>query len=185
MALSVALLRAVNVGTANRIRMDALATVMRNAGFTDAVTCIQTGNVIFTPRGDEASTRVAIEAQLTADLGLAITAIVRSAGELAAVADGHPLAEAGVDPSQLYVVFLEDRPLAEHVVALAAMDFGADSFAVIGRELFVRYAHGAGTTKLTNAVIERKLKQAATTRNWKVTTKLAELAQSSSELDGG
>ena len=180
MGLSVALLRAVNVGTANRIRMDALATAMRNAGLVDAVTYIQTGNVIFTPVGDDDEMRAAIEAQLRTELGLTITAIVRSGAALADVTKRNPFVASVDDESRLYVSFLLAEPAADDVAALSAMQkagaFGGDEFVVSGREVYLRYATRSGTSKLNGAILERKLRTAATARNWAVTTKLAELS---------
>ena len=181
MVLSVALLRAVNVGTANRMRMEALTTVMRNAGFADAVTYIQSGNVIFTPQGDESATRAAIETQLAADLGMTITSIVRTGAELADVISRNPFATSTDDDSRLHVSFLLTEPAADDVAALSAMvaagSFGDDELAVNGREVFLRYATRAGTSKLTGSVLEKKLRTPATARNWAVTNKLAELSR--------
>ncbi len=163
------------------MRMDALTTVMRNAGFTDAVTYIQTGNVIFTPRGDESATRAAIETQLAADLGMTITSIVRTGSELADVISRNPFATSTDDESRLYVSFLLAEPAPDDVAALSAMRaagaFGDDELAVNGREVFLRYATRAGTSKLTGVVLEKKLRTAATARNWAVTTKLADLSR--------
>jgi uncharacterized protein (DUF1697 family) len=176
MTTCVALLRAVNVGTANRIRMLDLKAAFVTAGYNDAVTHIQTGNVIFTTGESEATTRRRVEQSIHDALGLTITAIIRSSPELAAVTVSNPFIAAGSDPKQLYVGFLSAAPAADAVKALGAMSFGDDTFEVVGREIFLRYANGAGTTKLTNAVIEKKLGVDSTARNWNVTTKLAELA---------
>ena len=47
---------------------------------------------------------------------------------------------------------------------------------LIGQELFIYYGQGIGDSKLTNALIERKLEVAATARNWNTVHRLAELA---------
>jgi uncharacterized protein (DUF1697 family) len=177
----VALLRAVNVGTANRIRMDALRTVFHAAGYVDATTHIQSGNVIFSSADEASVVRARIERHITSDLGLSITAIVRSADELGAIGSGHPLAAStsglAGDPSQLYVTFLSDEPSIDDVAALVAMSFGDDELIVVGREVFVRYAQRASQSKLTNALIEKKLRCASTTRNWAVICQLVELTR--------
>jgi len=41
-----------------------------------------------------------------------------------------------------------------------------------GRELYLYYPDGQGTSKLTNALIERKLGTSGTARNWNTTLKL-------------
>ena len=161
--------------------MDALTTLMRNAGFADATTYIQTGNVILTPRGDESATRAAIEAQLVAELGLTITAIMRSGAALTDVVSRNPFASSTDDKSRLHIAFLLAEPAGDDVAALSAMvaagAFGDDELVVSGREVFLRYATRAGTSKLTGAVLEKRLRTPATARNWAVTTKLAELSR--------
>ena len=175
MGLAIALLRAVNVGTANRIRMEALRDAFAAAGYSGAVTHIQSGNVIFETNDDEATAAAKIERQITSDLGLSIVAILRSAAALADVARHHPFATTEGDPSQLYVAFLATEPTTDDVSHLSAMSFGDDALVVAGREVFVRYASRPSQSKLTGAVIERKLARPATVRNWGVVTKLVEL----------
>ena len=50
MPTSVALLRGINVGGKNLIRMPALKACFEENGFDDVVTYIQSGNVLFTAR---------------------------------------------------------------------------------------------------------------------------------------
>lgn len=175
MGLSIALLRAVNVGTANRVRMETLRAVFGAAGYPGAVTHIQSGNVIFETNDDEAAAAAKIERQITTDLGLSIVAILRSAAALADVARHHHLAISDGDPAQLYVAFLGTEATADDVNRLSAMSFGDDALVLAGREVFVRYASRPSQSKLTGAVIERKLARQATMRNWGVVTKLVEL----------
>jgi uncharacterized protein (DUF1697 family) len=47
MAVFLAFLRGINVGSNNRIRMADLRNVFQDLGFTDVQTYIQSGNVIF------------------------------------------------------------------------------------------------------------------------------------------
>jgi uncharacterized protein (DUF1697 family) len=177
MERSVALLRAVNVGTTNRVRMETLRAVFHEAGYVDATTHIQTGNVIFTPTDDEATTRAKIEAAITRDLGLTVVALLRTARELSAVLTHNPLLAATQDLTQLYVGFLASEPAPPDVDALNALSFGDDRCAVVGREIYVQYAVRASETKLTAALLEKRLRQRITMRNWAVTSKLAELSR--------
>ena len=173
--MAIALLRAVNVGTANRMRMEALRAVFDSAGYPGTVTHIQSGNVIFETNDDSAAAAAKIEQQITTDLGLSIVVILRSADELAAVARQHPLATTDGDPAQLYVAFLGTEAAADDVNRLSAMSFGDDALVLAGREVFVRYASRPSQSRLTGAVIERKLARPATIRNWGVVNKLVEL----------
>jgi uncharacterized protein (DUF1697 family) len=45
---------------------------------------------------------------------------------------------------------------------------------VAGRHLYITYPAGMGPSKLTNALIERKLGTSGTARNWNTVRKIAE-----------
>ncbi|HEX3013669.1 MAG TPA: hypothetical protein VHO92_05305, partial [Methanobacterium sp.] len=51
-----------------------------------------------------------------------------------------------------------------------------EEFEVIGREVYLYCPEGYARTKLKNDIFEKKLNTAATTRNWKTTSKLPELS---------
>ncbi len=176
MTTIVVLLRAVNVAGANRIKMVDLRAAFVASGYADAVTHIQTGNVIVTTSDREVTTKERVEALIREHLGLTVCAIVRTANEMRAVTTSNPFLDSTVDTKRLYVGFLDHEPSADAVATLQTMSFGDDEFAVVGREIYLHYANGAGTTKLSNAVIERKLGVVSTARNWNVTTTLADLA---------
>jgi uncharacterized protein (DUF1697 family) len=176
MTTIVALLRAVNVGTTNRIKMADLKRAFVEAGHDDAVTHIQTGNVVFAADGTAKSVTTEVESLIEAAFGLSITAVVRTAAELAAIGRANPFVDADTsDISQLSVGFLAAKPSAAAVQAFLAAPIGGDEVHIDDCEVYIRYAVGAGTTKLTTGVWN-KLGVAMTARNWNVTTALARLA---------
>jgi uncharacterized protein (DUF1697 family) len=59
------------------------------------------------------------------------------------------------------------------VAALAAWIPGRESIAAAGRALFVTYPDGVIASKLSGALIERRLGVRGTARNWNTATKLA------------
>jgi len=58
---------------------------------------------------------------------------------------------------------------------LTAGDWGADEVAVKGTEAYLHLPNGYGRAKLNNALVEKQLGVAGTTRNWRTTEKLLEL----------
>jgi uncharacterized protein (DUF1697 family) len=74
------------------------------------------------------------------------------------------------------VTFLAEKPAAGRVRDLDPERSPPDEFRVAGREVYLRCPNGYGRSKLTNAFFEKQLGVAATTRNWRTVTKLAELA---------
>jgi uncharacterized protein (DUF1697 family) len=74
------------------------------------------------------------------------------------------------------VTFLADAPGRARVRELEGKQFEPDDFRVVGREIYLHCPNGYGKTKLSNAYFEKQLGVAATTRNWKMVTTLAQLA---------
>jgi uncharacterized protein (DUF1697 family) len=103
---------------------------------------------------------------------------VRSADEWADIVAKNPFAdEARRDPAHLVVVALKTKPGASALAALQAAVSGPELIRAHGRELYVRYPAGQGRSKLTNAVIEKKLATRGTARNWNTALKLDALAR--------
>ena len=85
--------------------------------------------------------------------------------------------EAESDPGHLLVVFLKEAPDAKSVKALQSAIKGPETVRSEGKQLYVVYPAGVGTSKLTNALIERTLGTRGTGRNWNTILKLATLVR--------
>ena len=169
-----AILRAINVSGRNKITMPALRDVFVALGYEDVVTYIQSGNVVFRTRSPRAGLGTAIEASIAREFGQSVTAVMRSAKELAHVVATNPfLRRRGIDRSHLHVTFLANTPARAAVSALSVPS-GSDELIVAGKDVYVYTPGGYGRTKLNNAFVERRL-GVATTRNWNTVTKLCEL----------
>jgi uncharacterized protein (DUF1697 family) len=158
----VALLRAINVAGHGMISMADLRAKFAAAGFQDAQTLLQSGNVVFSGKGKPAQMEKAIEAKVGTDV------LVRTAAEWAKIVAANPFrAEARNDPGRLVVMFLKDAPER-------AFEWpGPERMQLAGRALYVVYPNGQGKTKLTGALIEKRLGTRGTARNWNTVTKLA------------
>ncbi len=171
----VALLRSVNVG-GRSLQMAALRETLIDAGFTDVVTYIQSGNVVFTsPSRSEAAVAKRAEAAIADATGHDVPVIVRTPSALQAIVDRQPFGR-GHDPKFLHVTFLSDKPPAARARAIDRARYRPDEFAVAGREVYLACPNGYGRTKLTNTFFERALQTVATTRNWNTVQKLLALA---------
>jgi uncharacterized protein (DUF1697 family) len=174
----VALLRGINVSGQKLIKMELLRKVLEELDFKNIRTYIQSGNVIFQSNEDDL---LALEKQISGlilkHFGFEVPVVVVTLKELEFVAKNNPFAaETMPDDTQPYVAFLSELPAESNMAVLKSIDFGADRLIDLDRYIYLRYEHGAGTTKLTNAVIENKLKVRATSRNWKTVHKLIEMA---------
>jgi uncharacterized protein (DUF1697 family) len=177
MTAFVAMLRGVNVGARNKIKMADLQELFVGLGHTAVVTYIQSGNVVFKSRS-KSSTAVAhaVEERITRDLGLDVRVLVRTHDEMAKVARSNPFLKSCAEVARLHVTFLAGKPDAELVRAVSAFDAGVDELRVVGREVYLHCPNGYGNTKINNGFFEKRLQAIATTRNWNTVTKLIDLA---------
>jgi uncharacterized protein (DUF1697 family) len=131
-----AFLRAINVG-GHTVKMDHLRALFSALGFANVATFIASGNVIFEAPATNTQTHEAqIERHLQQALGYEVTTFVRTAGELAMIADYAPFPPADQDVHGLYVSFLK-APLSDEVQhKLLALRTETDDFHVQGCEFY-------------------------------------------------
>ena len=111
--------------------------------------------------------------------GYSVSVLIRDAEAIQRVFTGNPfLIDRDEDITNLYVTFLAETPSIEHLSNLSLPDGVTDEFQVVGRHVYVFCPNGYGRTKLNNSFFERKLKVAATTRNWKTVTALHTMTHS-------
>lgn len=172
----IALLRGVNVG-GNTLSMARLRALGAELGLRSARTYVQSGNLVFEADRTAAHWSATLERALIGKSRLPVAVLVRTGAEIAAVVERNPfLRDKGVDPARLYITFLSEAPGKPTLAALHAIDAGADRLSHAGREVYLHCPTGYGRTKLNNNILERVLGVAATTRNWRTVTTLAEMA---------
>ena len=177
MTTYVALLRGINVGGHAKVAMEDLRRVVQALGHSEVTTYIQSGNVVFNGRGDDPGSLARdIESAIKGDIGLEVTVVVRTGEDLARVAATNPFLEGQAEVSKLHVAFLAEAPDDDRAAALTVPAGEPDQLRLAGREVYLHYPNGTGRSKLTNAYLEKRLGVAATTRNWRTVTKLAEMA---------
>jgi uncharacterized protein (DUF1697 family) len=175
----ISILRGINVSGQKKILMTDLKVLYEALGFTDVVTYIQSGNVIFKGK-KETDSKIAekIETAMQKKYKFEVPVIIRSFEEIEKVLSSNPfLKKKSTDVERLHVTFLEESPSKENLEAVRKYDFSPDEFIVDGKEVYLHAPGGYGNTKLSNTFFENKLKVKATTRNWKTVNKLAELAK--------
>jgi uncharacterized protein (DUF1697 family) len=172
----VALLRGVNLGARNKVSMADLRELFRDLGAEDVTTYVQSGNVILRSSVARNDLIQAIEKEIRSRAGLDVTVLLRTKEELARLVAGNPFAEHEPDPTKLHVTFLAASPDRGRVEALAEKRFEPDELRVAQDAVYLHCPNGYGRSKLSNAFFEKHLAVAATTRNWRTVTTLAELA---------
>ncbi|WP_319501239.1 DUF1697 domain-containing protein [uncultured Draconibacterium sp.] len=175
----VAILRGINVSGKNKIKMDALKSSFSGLGFEQVQTYIQSGNVVFryqeTNSGNFADL---INKQIQKDFGFDVPVLVLDVQELENIVKNNPFAVDGNREAQfLHVTFLKEKPANVNEEKITGHVKTGEEFAISDGAVYLYCPHGYGKTKLNNNFFESQLKVSATTRNWKTTLKLLEMAK--------
>jgi uncharacterized protein (DUF1697 family) len=172
----VALLRGINVGGKNLIGMPALKARFEAQGFTDVVSYIQSGNILFSSAESGAALVAMIEADLSEAFGYAASVVLCSKRQLRRVVDEAP-AGFGARPT-LYrhdVLFLKPPLSASEAMKSVALRAGVDqAFTGSGVLYFSRLIRRATQSYLSRLASLPIYKQ-MTARNWNTTTRLLQL----------
>ncbi len=179
MAVIISMLRGVNVGGHNKIRMDEVRALYQSLKLRDAQTYVQSGNVIFrTDERDLVLLSKRIQNGIERKLGFRPAVIVRTASELRDVIGRNPFTKRrGIEPSKLLVSFLATDPGAEAREKVLQIKCDPEELRVEGRELYIYFPNGIGRSKLPWAAMEKALKTPGTGRNWNSVTMMLEMAE--------
>ena len=177
MQTHLALLRGINVSGHNMIKMDVLKTVLENAGFQNVRTYIQSGNVfVDSEETNAANVGFKIKQEIFKTLGLEVPVVVIGKEDLQACLKNNPyLKEKDCDTKKLYVAFLSKKLQGSAINDLKISQFKPDEATIDSNKIFIKYAVGAGKTRLDQKYIEKKLNVVATIRNWNTVTTLLEM----------
>ncbi len=176
----VSILRGINVGGKRKILMADLADLFRELGFSDIVTYIQSGNVIFTCEArDIPMLETTISDAIRHKYGWVVPVMVRTTSQIQnCLNNNHFETTENMEDKHLYVTFLQRTPDTDLIASIHHEDFLPDRFQIVDNHVY-GYCHGKySESKLTNQFFEQKLKVAATTRNWITVKKLVELSAS-------
>lgn len=179
MQVIVALLRGVNVGGSNQIRMEKLRAICGSMGLEDSVTLLQSGNVAFRTREtDLAEIAAELEGAIRKECGFETLAVLRTIPDLRAVIEANPFSgREGLNPSRLMVSFLRSDPGDDARQRAREVDAAPEEIHAVGRELYTYYRDGLGQTKLKDRVVSKAIGCQGTARNWNTVAKLLELAE--------
>ena len=168
------LIRAVNVGGTGTLPMAQWRELAESLGARDVSTYIASGNLVCTPPDDDEAFERALERAVDEKFGFFREVISRSRDEVIAALEAHPFEI--IEPKYSYISFLTAAPTAAAIAKAGEVETGDDRWAVVGRELHLRYANGAGRAQLKDAALGRALAVAGTARNLNTVRKLIELA---------
>jgi uncharacterized protein (DUF1697 family) len=169
------------VGGHRSVGMTDLRNFLTQLGFEEVRSLLQSGNVVF-----DSKTRMGaelerfLETESVNRFAMEIDFFVRTPDEWKSIIRQNPFRkEAELDPAHLVLLLFKTAPEAQDVAALQADISGPEIVRAKGRQIYALYPNGQGRSRLTNAVIERKVGR-CTGRNWNTVLKLAIVAKSGS-----
>jgi uncharacterized protein (DUF1697 family) len=180
MPVFVCMLRGVNLGGHNMIKMETLRSLCGSLRLTDAQTYVQSGNVVFRAKPkDVKALGSCIEDTIESELGFRPSAILRTTEEMSGVVARNPFAKRkNIEPGKLIVAFFATEPTNEASVRLKATDIAPNEVHIVGRQAYIYFPDGQGRATLKWNTVDKILGLPNTGRNWNTTTKLLEMAES-------
>jgi uncharacterized protein (DUF1697 family) len=178
----VALLRGVNVGGKNMIRMSALKESFERMGFGDVATYINSGNVIFKAQeGDARKLERSVEGMLSSEYGLECRVVVRSLSEMADLVESLPETWDGDGRWKYSVIFLGHSIDSENI--LDGLRPEGDIEQIVYRPGALLWSARISDLSRTgmHKLPGRKLFQEMTVRNTNTTRKIYELMRKMAE----
>lgn len=173
----VALLRGINVGGKNLIRMPALKACFEANGFQDVATYIQSGNVLFTaPASPSTQLTRRIEAMLAETFDYVPTVVVRSRRQMRAIVERAPKGFGSEPKKYRYdVIFLKEPLTARGAMQHVPTDPAVDTAHAGTGVLYFSRLEAKATSSRLNRIVSSPIYPSVTIRNWNTTTKLLSL----------
>ncbi len=170
----ISLLRGINVGGKNSIKMDLLRELYTELGFTEVKSYIQSGNLIFrysNYNSDKLGNL--ISNAIFEKFGFNVYVLVITADEFKFDIVNNPFYKhLAKNSTFIHFTFLSEKPANDLVSSIKLDDFNPDECVFFDKMVYLYCPNGYSKTKLTNPYFERKLKLSATTRNFKTVLEL-------------
>jgi uncharacterized protein (DUF1697 family) len=183
MAVVISMLRGVNLGPHNRIKMDALRALYESLKFEDPRSYVQSGNVIFrTKEKNGPQLAKKIQGAIQKKFGCCPEVVLRTPEEMRKAVAANPFPErTAEEPGKVLVTFLAAEPPQEAKANLEKFKRFPEELCLKGRELYIYFPNGAGKSKLPWSAVDKMLKVTGTARNWNSVQAMLEIAE---EMEG-
>lgn len=175
----ICLLRGINVSGQKKIIMTDLKKAFEELGYSDVVSYIQSGNLVFKSNlQNKKNIEQRIHDMLRERFGFDIAVIVLTHHELKVIIQNNPyVSDKNKEEKKLYIGYLKELPIKVNIDHLASYDYSPETYTLDDKVIYYYAANGAGKAKMTTNFFESKLKVKATMRNWRTSTKLVELSK--------
>ncbi len=176
----IALLRGINVGGKNIIKMTDLKYMFENLGYVQVKTYIQSGNVLFVSNDEEELLKQKIETAIENSFGFFVVVVLRTLEELEHINNNNPFREETIATKALsvhevlYIAMFAQNPSSKDIAKITAIG-GDDTYKITGRDIYLLYDKSIRNSKLTNSL--QKTEVPCTVRNGNTIAQLVNLAQ--------
>ena len=168
----IVILRGINVSGKNKLPMAELRELLSRMKFENIQTYIQSGNVIVNSTKSKTEVATLVKAGIKKQFDYDVPVLVRTVEEWEKAIANNPY------PTENHKIvsftFLSEVPDATTIEVNITND---DVYTIANDMVYMYCPGGFGSTKLTNNLFEKKLKVTATSRNYRTTMKLLELAK--------
>jgi len=172
----VALLRGINLGGANMIKMADLKAEFEALGLENVKTYINSGNLAFdASKAAISKLESKIEVAVEKRFNKPIPVIVREQKDIDRILKNNPFAGQYESHKHMHVLFLKEPMPSEKAEQLKASALPGERYEIRGIEIYNHLPNGVAGSLLTKGFFERKPRVAYTGRNWRTVEKLAEL----------
>lgn len=158
------------------IKMEMLRDTFTALGFKNVKSYINSGNLVFeTAKTDDGKLAKKIHDAIQKDFGFNISVMVRSMAEIEEIVAWDPFKGQFESHKDVHVFFLNEKLTDEQEERLLAQGNENELFAILGRHIACLLKIHITDSAVGKGFIDKKLKVAATGRNWRTVTKLAEM----------
>jgi uncharacterized protein (DUF1697 family) len=178
MPVLISMLRGVNVGPHNRIKMDALRALYASLKLENPRTYVQSGNVVFrTNEKNGSALAKKIQSAIARKCGCSPEVILRTTDEMRKAVAANPFPDqAKAEPGKVLVTFLAAEPPPGAEANIDRFKDFPERLHLKGHELYIYFPNGAGKSKLPWSAVDKLLKVTGTARNWNSVMALLDIA---------
>lgn len=174
---TISFLRGINVSGQKKIKMADLKELYESVGYARVRTYIQSGNVLF-DAAEKCPDPSPICQAIKQKYGFEVEILNVDPDDWAEILTFRPWTEDdGQVKDHVYLAYLSAEPTAENIQRLVDFNHGSGEWILKGRTIYFHCPAGYGQSKLNNNLFESKLKVTATTRNWRTSEIMLEMAR--------
>ncbi|NQZ89093.1 MAG: DUF1697 domain-containing protein [Colwellia sp.] len=176
----ISLLRGINVSGHKKVKMTELKKVYESLGFKHVTTYIQSGNVVFQSSKNIKTIKTSIETGINDHFNFDVPVLVLNHSQLENTAKDLPFPTIDIEQegSKIIIFFLSETISNSQEEIFSAYLSNSEQLVMSQDVIYLYCPEGLGKSKLTNKLIETKLKLISTARNIKTVNKLLSLANS-------